>query len=205
MKYTKKFNVADVKNDSGLWLKSYCLDGVLNETRAGKLWHGLNNRCNAASAAVRRKPRYAGCENHFKDFQEFAEWCQVQVGYKSLDEYGALFHIDKDLLVMDNKIYSPTKCVFLPVVLNSLLVKSNKTRGEWPIGVHNSGGKFIAQCQSGSGTQVYLGVHKTPVDAFEAYKEFKESFIKQQANKYRGVIDPRAYKALMQYVVKITD
>ena len=38
-----------------------------------------------------------------------------------------------------------------------------------------------------------------------SYKDAKESFVKEQAEKWKGKIDPRAYKALMNYQVEITD
>ena len=42
-------------------------------------------------------------------------------------------------------------------------------------------------------------------NAFKAYKTAKESFVKEQATKWKGQIDPRAYEALMNYTVEITD
>ena len=45
----------------------------------------------------------------------------------------------------------------------------------------------------------------TELEAFNAYKTAKESFIKEQANKWKGKIDERAYEALMSYKVEITD
>ena len=46
---------------------------------------------------------------------------------------------------------------------------------------------------------------KTELEAFNAYKEAKESFVKEQANKWKGKIDERAYQALINYTVEITD
>ena len=46
---------------------------------------------------------------------------------------------------------------------------------------------------------------KTELEAFNAYKKAKESFVKEQAEKWKGKIDPRAYEALMNYQVEITD
>ena len=37
------------------------------------------------------------------------------------------------------------------------------------------------------------------------YKQAKEAFIKEQAEKWESQIDPRAYEALMKYTVEITD
>ena len=43
------------------------------------------------------------------------------------------------------------------------------------------------------------------IEAFNAYKQAKESFVKEQANKWKGKIGERAYNALMNYKVEITD
>ena len=45
----------------------------------------------------------------------------------------------------------------------------------------------------------------TPEEAFLAYKKDKEAYIKDVANKWKDKIDPRAYEALMNYEVEITD
>ena len=51
----------------------------------------------------------------------------------------------------------------------------------------------------------YLGSFNTEIEAFNAYKEAKEAFVKEQANKWESQIDPRAYNALMNYQVEIGD
>ena len=55
------------------------------------------------------------------------------------------------------------------------------------------------------GRSEYLGYFKTELEAFNAYKEAKESFIKEQAEKWKSQIDERAYFALMNYEVHIDD
>ena len=60
--------------------------------------------------------------------------------------------------------------------------------------------------QSGyKGKREHLGFFKTEIEAFNAYKIAKEAFVKEQANKWKSQIDPRAYNALMNYQVEITD
>lgn len=51
----------------------------------------------------------------------------------------------------------------------------------------------------------HLGYFKTELEAFNAYKQAKESFIKEQANEWKDQVDPRAYEALMNYTVNIND
>ena len=55
------------------------------------------------------------------------------------------------------------------------------------------------------GKREYLGYFNTELEAFNAYKQAKESFIKEQANKWKSQIDGRAYEALMNYEVGIDD
>ena len=64
---------------------------------------------------------------------------------------------------------------------------------------------FVAQVNKNKGKQEHLGLFTTEIEAFNAYKKAKESFIKEQAKKWKSQIDPRAYNALMSYTVEITD
>ena len=50
-----------------------------------------------------------------------------------------------------------------------------------------------------------MGSFKTELEAFEAYKQAKEYFIKEQASNWKDQIDERAYNALMNYTVEIAD
>ena len=63
----------------------------------------------------------------------------------------------------------------------------------------------IAKVNKNKGKPENLGYFKTEIEAFNAYKTAKESFVKEQAEKWKGKIDERAYNALMNYRVEITD
>ena len=45
----------------------------------------------------------------------------------------------------------------------------------------------------------------TPEEAFQAYKTTKESHIKEVADKWKDLIDPKVYQAMNNYEVEITD
>ena len=181
------------------------INGVL--TKEYDLWHSMLQRCYSDSYK-KNHLTYQGCEvsENFKSYEYFYEWCNQQVGFDN-DGNGNPFHLDKDLLVKGNKIYSEDSCVFIPAEINSLLTKSTASRGEHLIGVHwcKKGKAFKAQISKNKGKREHLGLFKTEIEAFNAYKQAKEAFVKEQANKWKSQIDDRAYNALMNYTVEITD
>ena len=66
-------------------------------------------------------------------------------------------------------------------------------------------GKYQASCSIGDGKTRYLGLFLSVEEAFSVYSGRKESFIKKLANEYKDKLDPRAYQALLNYRVEITD
>ena len=177
------------------------INGV--QTKEYELWKSMLRRC-YSDKYQKKYPTYEGCEvsDKFKSYEHFYEWCNKQIGF---DNDG--FHLDKDLLIKGNKVYSEDSCVFIPQEINTLLTKSTSSRGEHLIGVcwHKARKAFMAQVGKGKGKLKHLGYFTTEIEAFNAYKQTKEAFVKEQANKYKSRIDPRAYEALMKYKVEITD
>ena len=199
------------------YLPSVCGVGIIGtkyqvseggrDTKEYALWCHMLKRCYSDSYQKRR-PTYEGCKvsDNFKSYEYFYEWCHSQIGFGN-DGNGNPFHLDKDLLIKGNKVYSESTCVFIPSEINLLLVKREASRGEHPIGVYwdKTADAFIAQINKNKGMQEKLGLFNTEIEAFNAYKEAKEAFIKEQANVWKSQIDIRAYKALMNYQVEIDD
>ena len=177
------------------------INGVL--TKEYKLWKSMLERC-YSTTLKKQRPSYIGCEvsDNFKSYEYFYEWCHKQIGFSNKN-----WHLDKDLLVKGNKVYSESACIFIPQEINSMLIKSDKSRGEYLIGVSwNKRNKaFVAMVSKNKGNPEYLGYFNTELEAFNAYKTAKEIYIKELANKWEGKIDDRAYEALMNYTVEITD
>lgn len=153
-----------------------------------------------------RYPRYRGCEV----VEEWLDYCNFKDWFDKYDHKEVNYHLDKDLLFKGNKIYSPDTCVFLPPALNTLLIQSNSIRGELPIGVtvDKRSGKYGASCKIGNRKKSWLGTYENPISAFNAYKSFKENYVKTQANDWileGKTLDPKAYEALMRYEILITD
>ena len=203
----KRGNVKDPYSPSvyGVGILGTKYQSTINgiHTKEYKLWHNMLVRCYSDSSKKRR-PTYEGCEvsDNFKSYKYFYEWCHKQVGFSNQD-----WHLDKDLLVKGNKVYSENTCVFLPKEINSLLTKREALRGEYLIGVSwdKRDMAFISRVRKNKGKSEYLGSFNTELEAFNAYKQAKESFVKEQANNWKSQIDPRAHEALMKYTVEITD
>ena len=172
-------------------------------TKEYEIWCSMLKRC-YNDTYQKKNPTYIGCKvsDKFKIYEYFYEWCHKQFGFSNKD-----WHLDKDLLAKGNKIYSESTCVFIPREINSLLVKSTASRGKHLIGVCwcKRDKAFIARVRKNKGRSEHLGLFNTELEAFNTYKQAKESFIKEQAEKWKGKIDERAYEALINYAVEITD
>ena len=177
------------------------INGV--QTKEYALWTGMLERC-YSDALKERRPTYEGCEvsENFKHYEYFYEWCNKQIGFGVNG-----WHLDKDLLIKGNKVYSEDSCVFLPSEINLLFTKNAASRSENLIGANwcKTNKVFKARVNRNKGKPEHLGDFNTELEAFNAYKQAKESFIKEQANKWKGKIDERAYNALMKYEVSIDD
>ncbi len=166
-----------------------------------EVWERLLSRC-YCPISQKRQPTYIGCSvsENFKNYSYFYAWCQSQIGF---DQEG--YHLDKDLLVRGNKVYSEDSCVFLPQELNKMITSSGgRSSSGLPLGVSMQGNKFVARCRRGFALY-YIGLFNTPEEAHNAYKQAKETYIKLQAEKWKDQIDVRAYEALMRYEVLPTD
>ena len=177
------------------------INGVL--IKEYDLWQNMLRRC-YSDKYQKKQPTYEGCEvsENFKSYEYFYDWCNKQIGF-GMDGW----QLDKDLLVKGNKVYSESTCVFLPNEINLLLTKREASRGKYLIGVcwHKRDKVFTAQVNKSKGKREHLGYFNTELEAFHAYKQAKESFIKEQAEKWKDKIDERAYNALMKYEVSIDD
>ena len=177
------------------------VSGVL--TKEYELWKSMLKRC-YSDKYKKKYPTYIDCKvsDNFLHYEYFYEWCNKQIGFGNEG-----WHLDKDLLVKGNKVYSEDSCVFIPSELNLLLIKREASRGEHLIGVYwcNTKKAFVTMVNKNKGKREHLGYFNTEIEAFNAYKKAKESFIKEQANKWKGKIDERAYNALMNYTVESDD
>lgn len=144
----------------------------------------------------KRAPTYANvsCSPEWHNFQEFAEWCQWQVGFK---EDG--WHLDKDLLCSKEKIYSPETCVFLPIEINSFLSTTNSNG--LAQGVYKSENSFRVTVKDCFGNKISRRF-RTERLASDFYQENKKQILLKLLEKFGEKLDPRAVFALEEKYIR---
>lgn len=169
-----------------------------------RTWSNMISRC-YNNKALDLQPSYKGCSvcDQWLLFSNFRAWMETQ------DWKGK--HLDKDLLVRGNKIYSPDTCVFISADLNTFLTDSSACRGEYPIGVsykkkpkdmiNDHSKPYTAQIRLGKGSK-HIGLFATPEEAHQAWLTAKLEQAKILAAEQS---DPRVVKALIDRYENYTE
>lgn len=171
----------------------------VKQSVAWRRWESMLIRCYGKDY-LNTRPTYEGCRvcDEWLTFSNFKKWFD--------ENYKEGYHLDKDILVKGNKVYSPHTCCFVPHKINTLLLNRGRDRGSLPLGVSKQYNKFQVSVNE-DGECRYIGLFNTIEDAFRAYKNAKEEYIKKIATDYynRGLIDKYVRDALFRYEVEITD
>jgi hypothetical protein len=163
-------------------------------TKSYNVWRGMITRCYSG-----RYIAYSNCKvcEEWHNFQVFSDWFEKNY----IDGY----QLDKDIKFKGNKLYSPDTCSFVPQEINNTFLLNKNKRGNLPIGICLYHGKYLVQLCTNKRKHRKIGSFDTPEEAFYCYKIAKEAEIKRLANKYKETITAECYKAMMEYVVEITD
>ena len=160
-------------------------------------WMCMLNRCYGATHTKKNSP-YKDCSvsENFKYYPYFKEWCNKQIGFGNKG-----WALDKDILVKGNRVYSEDTCCLVPAEINNLLTRYTKESDTCKGVYYNKKlGKFSAHLLG-----KYIGLFTTELEAFQVYKQAKEAYIKEVANKWKDQIDPLVYKTLMNWEVTTND
>lgn len=137
------------------------------------VWADMLKRC-YSDKYLKKYPTYTGCSvcEDWLYFSKFKSWMEQQ------DWEGK--ELDKDLLVMGNKVYCPEMCLFVSKDVNYLFLSKFNKRGEYFLGVSSTGSKirpYRAQCSVGK-VKIELGRFHTELEAHNAWKRAKIDAIK---------------------------
>lgn len=180
-------------------------------TKCYQTWKNMLERC-YGKKRQEKYPSYKDCFvcDEWHCYQNFAKWYEDNY-YEIPND---IMCLDKDILTKGNKVYSPNTCVFVPQRINLLFTKSDKTRGEYPIGVcyDKNEIKLKVTCsyfdkKTNKKKVKHLSYYQPNQveEAFLCYKQFKEKLIKEVAKEYKHLIPSKLYHALINYEVKIDD
>lgn len=195
----KRFHLSDYGATSGI--------GRYSQTSHKKIyaaWFNMLSRCYDKKMLLTH-PSYQGCSvcHQWLNFQVFAEWYESQQAPDG-------WHVDKDIRKPGNRIYSPETCGLVPPEINQLFVRQKRRKDNGlPLGVsykprYTKNGVFThndicASCKDSAGKQVHLGYFQSTDDAALAYRQFKAVLIHSLAEKYRQLLAPVMYEALINY------
>ena len=216
----KNFKNGVVKNpyDKEVYDVGYIGKGKYDKKNYPKVyqqWIDMLRRC-YDPYYLNKKPTYIDCYvcNEWLCFQNFAKWCEENY-YEVKNE---IMHLDKDILIKGNKIYSPETCMFVPERINILFVKNKSIRGKYPIGISEYKEKksnykcLLVRCNffdKEKNKNIVKNLKTFPINrpfqAFTCYKNFKENYIKQVADEYKELIPIKLYEAMLKYEVEIND
>lgn len=124
-------------------------------------WTSMLSRC-YSKKLQETHPTYKGCSvcDEWLRFSNFKKWMEEQ-NWEGRQ-------LDKDFLFENNKVYSPSTCLFIPNKLNSFIITSGKARGEYPLGVHymkkardminEHSNPYQSQVSDQKGKIIYLGM-----------------------------------------------
>jgi len=155
-------------------------------------WENMLQRC-YSEKFHNRIPTYRGCSvcKEWLLFSNFKAWMEQQ------DWKGK--QLDKDLLVYQNKIYSPETCCFVSSEVNTFLTKRLNDRGDYPLGVVMYNGKYKSRVVFKT-QQINLGYYYQPLSV---HREWQKAKIKYTKILQQEQTDLRVISGLQRVIDKI--
>jgi len=155
-------------------------------TKAYKTCHDMMARCYSEKCQIKH-PTYkdvAVCEE-WHNYQNFAKWFE--------DNYVDGYHLDKDLLSGDKKIYSPSMCIFIPQGLNTFLSNNHKNNNSGKTGVmlHSRDKKWTGAA-SLDGKSKSIGYFSVKDDAVLAYASLRREYSDIWKYRMTGILPKEA-------------
>lgn len=180
---------------TSLYGKGYLGEGNRKDFR--QLWTNMLRRCYSSKDHKSKFYESVKVCDEWLNLTNFTEWVLSQ-------KYEEGWELDKDILSNRDKVYSPDTCCFVPKEINTAMVLPRKSLAyTHMIGMYidKRTGNYVARAKNGK-MNSYIGVFKTEDDAYQAYKQSKETYIKQLAEKWKDVIDERVYQKLSNFTVE---
>jgi len=130
-------------------------------------WRDMIRRCYSELELIKH-PNYRGCsvDEQWSHLTIFKPWMETQDWQSK--------HLDKDLLIPNNKVYSPETCCFIDQTLNVFITDRRATKTDYLMGVSLTSvkgcTKFRARCNNTfTGKNEHLGLFDTQEEAHQTW------------------------------------
>ena len=169
------------------------VDGKM--TKCYNMWFNMLSRC--YQSTNNRNSTYYDIEvcEEWKCFQNFAKW--FYANYKNNN-----WHLDKDIICPDCKIYSPETCCFVPNEINVLFSKNNKSTYGLPKGVYPKDNKYQSSINK-FGKIIYLGFYETIEEAHNVYNKAKKDYLIEVSEKWKGTLSDNVCDAIKNFDISL--
>lgn len=156
-------------------------DGVL---KIYSVWKAIIARCFNDNIKEKKKcyKKARLCEE-WHIFTNFLSWY--------LNNRVEGWHIDKDIIIKGNKVYSPDTCCFVPNEINSFFAHNSRNIVPKGFSTNKKHNKFISSISN--------KVFDNESDAYKCFCLDKEIKAKRLAEKYKDNLDIRVYNRLINY------
>ena len=167
-------------------------------SKAHSVWIAMLGRCYKTTDKAYKNYGAIGvkvCEE-WKCFANFQKWYNENI-YEIENEK---VHLDKDILVDGNNIYSPETCIFVPQRINKMFEtkKSNLPRGVWQNKTKTKYCSTIRVYKNGKSEKVNLGTFDTIELAEKTYNNARSIVIRDIAEEYKDKIPKKLYDRLIE-------
>ena len=129
-------------------------------------WYDMIRRCYSSVYQI-KYPKYVGCTvaSEWLLFSNFKNWVENETTYCPNKQ------LDKDLLIVGNKLYSPSTCIFISQEINKFLTINQRKSSDLPIGVNLKNTRFQAVCNNPFLKKLeHLGYYSSAEQAHEAWR-----------------------------------
>lgn len=165
-------------------------DETGENSREYMCWKHMIERCYVEKHADIHQAYYGICSicDEWLNFQVFSEWYE-----QNKYECEGRLHLDKDILVAGNKVYSPSTCLLVPQRLNMLFMNKPNNRG-LPNGIVKQKNGYLAKYGGEK-----IGIFSTVEDAYYEQTKKKKEEIVLVANEMRDILPDKVYNAVLSY------
>jgi hypothetical protein len=156
-------------------------------------WNDMFVRCYSEEKKDKFPAYYGICSvcDEWHNYQNFAKW--YEENFYPVE--GTRVHIDKDILVKGNKVYSPETCCYVPQRINMVFMKKSRiTDSDLPTGIRRTLTGYSAEYNT-----KYLGNYENLEDAILQYDKAKRTHIRDLAEEYKSILPIKTYDALLKW------